>query len=90
MRGPVGGRQSPPRRPALSDNERDIAAAAAAIVAWVRSTGLRPFLDALPAEHHESFLSRYQALIEVNYPPLVDGKRLLAFPRLFIVAQART
>jgi trans-aconitate 2-methyltransferase len=62
-------------------------ASAGAIVAWVRSTGLRPFLDPLPTEHRESFLARYEALIEAAYPPRADGKRLLAFPRLFIVAR---
>ena len=40
--------------------------------------------------HHKAFLARYEALIDVNYPPRADGKRLLAFPRLFIIAQAPT
>lgn len=62
-------------------------ASAAAIVTWVRSTGLRPFLDALPEGHRPGFLARYETLIEAAYPPRADGKRLLAFPRLFIVAQ---
>lgn len=59
----------------------------AAIVTWVRSTGLRPFLDALGEEHHLAFLSHYETMIEAAYPPRADGKRLFAFPRLFIVAQ---
>lgn len=62
-------------------------ASAGAIVTWVRSTGLRPFLDALPAEQREGFLARYEALIDAAYPARADGKRLLAFPRLFIVAR---
>lgn len=62
-------------------------ASAAAIVAWVRSTGLRPFLEGLPEAHRPGFLSRYEGLIEAAYPPRADGQRLLAFPRLFIVAQ---
>ena len=64
-------------------------ASAAAIVTWVRSTGLRPYLDALPEDHRPGFLARYETLIEAAYPPRADGRRLLAFPRLFIVAQRR-
>ena len=60
---------------------------AAAIVTWMRSTGLRPYLEALPEEHRAGFLERYTALIEAAYPPRSDGQRLLAFPRLFIVVR---
>lgn len=63
-----------------------VLADAAAVVDWVRSTGLRPFLEPLTAEEREAFLSRYQALVAAAYPPASDGKVLLRFPRLFIVA----
>ncbi|WP_131114589.1 trans-aconitate 2-methyltransferase [Lichenihabitans psoromatis] len=59
---------------------------AAAIVSWVRSTGLRPFVDPLPDDLRLSFLTRYQARIDEAYRPRPDGRRLLAFPRLFFVA----
>lgn len=62
-------------------------ASAAAIVSWVRSTGLRPFVEALPEEYRGSFLARYEALIAAAYPPRADGQCLLSFPRLFMVAQ---
>lgn len=61
-----------------------------AIVDWVRSTGLRPFIDPLSAEHRAVFLARYETAIDAAYPPRADGQRLLAFPRLFIVARARS
>jgi len=64
-------------------------ASAAAIVEWVRATGLRPFVDPLPEPLRISFLAEYERGIDAAYRPRTDGQRLLAFPRLFIVAQAR-
>ncbi|MCJ2097181.1 trans-aconitate 2-methyltransferase [Methylobacterium sp. J-072] len=60
---------------------------AAAIVAWVSATGLRPFLDPLDPDQTAGFLAAYEAAIDVGYPPRSDGRRLLAFPRVFIVAR---
>ena len=62
-------------------------ASAAAIVEWVSATGLRPFVDPLPPDLKSGFLSAYGAAVERAYPPRADGRRLLAFPRLFIVAR---
>ncbi|MCJ2115875.1 trans-aconitate 2-methyltransferase [Methylobacterium sp. J-001] len=60
---------------------------AAAIVAWVRATGLRPFLDLLDPDQTGSFLAAYEAAIGSGYPRRSDGRRLLSFPRVFIVAR---
>lgn len=63
---------------------------AGSIVDWLRSTGLRPFLDALPDDAlRAGFLAEYERRIAEAYPERSDGKRLLAFPRMFIVAQRR-
>ena len=60
-----------------------------AILSWVRSTGLKPFVDPLPPDQQAGFLAAYEAQIDEAYPVRTDGKRLLAFPRLFIVARRR-
>ena len=60
-----------------------------AIVAWVESAGLRPFLNPLDADERALFLQLYRAEIARAYPPSADGGALLPFPRLFIVATRR-
>ena len=62
-------------------------ASAAAIVEWVRATGLKPFVNRLPAAQHAGYLAEYERRVDAAYPPHADGRRLLAFPRMFIVAQ---
>lgn len=61
---------------------------AAAIVEWVSATGLRPFVDPLGPEEKAAFLDAYRTAIDAGYPRRSDGRRLLAFPRVFIVAKA--
>lgn len=60
---------------------------AAAIVEWYKGTGLRPFLDRLPeGAPRERFLAAYLDAIIAAYPPQRDGRVLLPFRRLFVVA----
>jgi trans-aconitate 2-methyltransferase len=62
-------------------------AGAGAIVEWVKGTGLRPFLDPLGPDHRAGFLDAYRQRLEAAYPAMADGAVLLAFPRLFILAE---
>ena len=66
---------------------RHVMPAPQAIVEWLRATGLRPFLDPLPEALRDSFVHAYTERIAQAYAERVDGRRLLAFPRLFIVAR---
>lgn len=59
----------------------------AAIVEWYRGTGLRPFLDALPDEPaRQRFLDDYLQAVTAAYPAQRDGRVLLPFRRLFLIA----
>jgi trans-aconitate 2-methyltransferase len=60
---------------------------ASAIVQWLQSTGLKPFVEGLPPALQGDFLAEYERRVDAAYPVRADGKRLLAFPRLFIVAR---
>lgn len=62
-------------------------AGAEAVVAWFRSTGLRPYLDPLDPEMREGFLDAYREAVARAYPALSDGTILLPFPRLFLLAR---
>jgi len=59
----------------------------AAIVEWVRGTGLRPFIDPLSDEYRSGYLEEYERRIALAYQPRADKRLLLAFPRLFVVAR---
>jgi trans-aconitate 2-methyltransferase len=63
-----------------------VMAGPAAIVEWFKGSALRPFLDALETGQREDFVAEYTAQIAKAYPARFDGKVLLRFPRLFIVA----
>jgi trans-aconitate 2-methyltransferase len=57
-----------------------------AVIEWVKGTGLRPFLDPLEDAEKVDFLQDYLRRLRVAYPVSVDGRVLLKYPRLFMVA----
>lgn len=61
---------------------------ATAIVEWVKGSGLRRYLDRIEARWQAGFIADYTARIVDAYPAMADGRLLLRFPRLFIVATA--
>lgn len=61
-----------------------------AVVDWLRSTGLKPFVERLDATLAASYVAAYRDGVDQAYPPRADGRRLLAFPRLFFVARRRS
>jgi trans-aconitate 2-methyltransferase len=60
---------------------------APAISEWVKGTGLQPYLQRMEDESvKKQYLQEYQERLNEAYPQLVDGKVLLGYPRLFVLA----
>jgi trans-aconitate 2-methyltransferase len=64
-----------------------VLADAGAIVEWVKGTGLQPYLNRIAdAGAREAYLTEYERRIGEAYPTLQDGRVMLGYPRLFVVA----
>jgi trans-aconitate 2-methyltransferase len=57
-----------------------------AIIEWFKGSALRPYLSVIAADSHADFLAAYRQRLAAAYPARFDGKVLLRFPRLFLVA----
>jgi len=57
------------------------------IVDFVSTTGLRPYLDPLDEPMRGQFVDTYRAGLARAYPVILEGKVLMRFPRIFLVAQ---
>lgn len=57
------------------------------IVDFVSTTGLRPYLDPLDELMRGIFIDAYRANLAKAYPEMLDGKVLMRFPRIFLVAE---
>jgi trans-aconitate 2-methyltransferase len=56
------------------------------VLAWVRSTVLRPVLGRLDDGEAAEFTALYASALREAYPPRADGTTLLPFRRIFAVA----
>lgn len=61
-----------------------------AVLNWVLGSIARPVVDRLPPDQQKAFLALYGERLAAAYPRRSDGRTLLPFRRLFIVAQRRT
>ncbi|HET9783514.1 MAG TPA: hypothetical protein VFP94_01020, partial [Terriglobales bacterium] len=62
---------------------------AAAIAAWYKGSGLRPYLQALPDDSSRAaFEQQYLAALRLAYPPQPNGQVLFPFRRRFVIALA--
>jgi len=57
-----------------------------AVVQWAMGSSLRPFVDRLPPELRDGFVSAYAEAVRPAYPRRADGTTLLPFRRLFMIA----
>jgi trans-aconitate 2-methyltransferase len=55
------------------------------VLAWVRSTVLRPVLALLPEDDASRFSAEYAAALRLAYPARSDGSTVLPFRRVFAV-----
>jgi trans-aconitate 2-methyltransferase len=57
------------------------------IVQWVKGTGLQPFMNLIEDEEaKKAYLKAYEERLAEKYKKLADGRVMLGYPRLFIVA----
>jgi trans-aconitate 2-methyltransferase len=61
----------------------------AAVLNWVMGSIARPVVERLPAERRDGFLKEYGARLAQAYPRRADGKTLLPFLRIHVVAQRK-
>jgi trans-aconitate 2-methyltransferase len=59
------------------------------VLNWVMGSVLRPVLDRLEPSRQPEFLRTYGERLRAAYPARSDGKTLLPFLRVFIVAQKK-
>lgn len=59
------------------------------VLNWVMGSVLRPVLDKLDPAHHVEFTRLYGERLAAAYPARADGKTLLPFLRVFMVAKRK-
>lgn len=59
-----------------------------AIIEWLSSTGMKPYIDKLPKEFQPKFISRVLEGLKIAYPRQKNGNVLFPFKRLFFTSCA--
>lgn len=57
------------------------------IIEWYKSTGLKPYLDALSEADTDEFINDVKARVEKAYPIRENGEIIFNFPRFFFTAK---
>lgn len=57
------------------------------VLEWNKGTALRPYLDLLNESECEAFLEAYASQICLAYPKQSDGRTLLPYRRIFLIAE---
>ena len=57
------------------------------IIEWYKSTGLKPYLDALSEADTDEFINDVKAKVEKAYPVRENGEIIFNFPRFFFTAK---
>jgi hypothetical protein len=55
---------------------------------WTKGTALRPYLDVLDESDRGAFLATYATRISAAYQKQPDGRTLLPFRRIFLIARS--
>lgn len=57
-----------------------------AIIEWISSTGMKPYIDQIPKESQPDFVAQVEDGLKTQYPLQKDGRVLFPFKRLFFIA----
>ena len=60
------------------------------VVEWFKGSFLREFVSRLDGPDATEFVADYAVAMRVAYPPRADGRTVMPFRRLFLVARARS
>lgn len=58
-----------------------------AVLEWMKGTALRPYVTALSGGMQDAFVSALSARLSDAFPRRGDGRTLMPFPRLFVMAR---
>ena len=57
------------------------------VVEWLKGSALRPYLDKLNDHQKDNFLEEFTKKIQIEYPKMINGKTIMTYRRIFIIAR---